>query len=174
PEPPPKPEPKPTPEPTPKPKPEPKPEPAPEPKPRPKPKPDPEPAPQPEPAPTPQPQAPPANPGSKPARGQAGAVGSVADTPPSYRAKLRAWLIQHKTYPRRARRLRQEGTVVLYFVMARDGRVLHWDIRQSSGHELLDQAVKQLIRSANPMPALPDNTQMQRLALTVPIRFHLR
>jgi len=190
------------PEPETRPEPEQKPEPKPEPEPEPEPAPKPEPRPEPEPVSTPAPaseQSPTAtdtkaattngknnaqtanahtsSAGTAPTHGRqfrSGTTGSVADTPPTYRQKLRAWLIRHKTYPRRARRLRQEGTVVLYFVMARDGRVLHWDIRQSSGHELLDQAVKQLIRSANPMPALPDNTQMQRLALTVPIRFHLR
>lgn len=187
----PKPEPKPEPKPQPEPKPEPEPEPEPEPQPEPQPKPEPEPRPAPQPEPTsghttstqPTGTGPTANttqqavPGSNAGGGSGGVPGStgtVADTPPSYRAKLRAWLVKHKRYPRRARRLRMEGTAVLYFVMDRNGRVLNWEIRASSGHELLDQAVVHLIKSANPMPALPPEVDMQRLALTVPIRFQLQ
>ena len=58
--------------------------------------------------------------------------------------------------------------------MDRNGHVLDWEIRQSSGHELLDEAVRDMIRKADPLPALPDSVAMQRLALTVPVRFQLR
>lgn len=114
--------------------------------------------------------------GSEPAAAQQAdhQPGVVTDTPPSYRSKLRAWLARHKVYPRRAQRLNMEGTAVLHFVMDRNGRVLDWSIRSSSGYEMLDAAVATLITSANPMPPLPTGVSMQRLALTVPIRFKLR
>jgi protein TonB len=188
-----KPEPSPVPEPEPEPKPQPRPEPKPEPAPKPKPKPEPRPKPQRE-------SSPPASESTstaaraenaRPAGGQdenntpaqaaqaaensqEGSTGSVSDTPADYRSELSAALQRHKNYPRRARRLRQEGTVLLYFVMDRSGRVLDWEIRESSGHKLLDEAVRDMIRKANPLPALPDSVSMQRLALTVPIRFQLR
>lgn len=106
-------------------------------------------------------------------RTQKTATGSVSDTPADYRSELSAALQRHKNYPRRARRLDQEGTVVLHFVMDRNGHLLDWEIRQSSGHKLLDDAVRDMIRQANPLPALPDSVSMQRLALTVPISFKL-
>ncbi|MES1923854.1 energy transducer TonB [Salinisphaera sp. T31B1] len=196
PEPAPEPEPEPTPVPEPAPKPQPKPEPKPQPKPTPKPEPKPEPQPKPKPAPRTQSSSDTTaavrrNPDAQPAGGQdatnapaqaaqtsdrtqAGSTGSVADTPPDYRSELRSWLARHKDYPRRARRLRQEGTAVLYFVMDRNGHVLNWEIRQSSGHALLDEAVEKMIKDADPLPALPDSVPMQRLALTVPVSFKLR
>ncbi|MES1950850.1 TonB family protein [Salinisphaera sp. S4-8] len=203
PEPTPAPEPEPTPEPEPEPTPVPEPKPKPQPKPEPKPQPKPEPKPQPKPKPRPEPErreqpqtatastsarrdsnARPAGgqdrnnaPAKAPqtaATTQQGTTGSVSDTPPDYRAELGAWLQRYKDYPRRARRLRQEGTVLLYFVMDRNGHVLDWEIRQSSGHELLDEAVRDMIRKADPLPALPASVSMQRLALTVPVRFQLR
>ena len=197
----PEPTPEPEPEPTPVPEPEPAPEPEPEPEPQPEPEPKPTPRPEPKPEPRPQPKREPAPPeptrsaqrsqSAEPAGGQdqdnapaqaaqtaqrtqQGTTGSVSDTPPDYQSELSAWLQRYKDYPRRARRLRQEGTVLLYFVMDRNGRVLDWEIRESSGHELLDEAVRDMIRKANPMPALPDSVSMQRLALTVPVRFQLR
>jgi len=196
PEPTPAPEPEPEPEPTPVPQPEPEPEPEPPPKPQPKPTPRPQPKPEPRPVtPSPQPTRDTTtarrDPDAQPAGGQdatnapaqaaqqaertqAGSTGSVSDTPPDYRSELRAWLAQHKDYPRRARRLRQEGTAILYFVMDRNGHILNWEIRKSSGHPLLDQAVEKMIRDADPMPPLPSSVTMQRLALTVPVSFQLR
>ena len=197
----PKPAPKSEPEPAPEPEVESEPSSVPKPEPPPKPEPKPEPAPKPEPRPKPQRESsPPASESTstaaraenaRPAGGQdenntpaqaaqaakkiqEGSTGSVADTPANYRSELSAALQRHKNYPRRARRLRQEGTVLLYFVMDRSGRVLDWEIRESSGHKLLDEAVRDMIRKANPLPALPDSVSMQRLALTVPIRFQLR
>ena len=199
----PEPEPAPEPEPEPEPEPQPEPTPVPEPKPKPQPKPEPKPQPRPEPRPEPKPERrsePESRTASSSARRDAnaeaaggqdrtnapakapqtaqttqqGTTGSVSDTPPDYRAELGAWLQRYKDYPRRARRLRQEGTVLLYFVMDRNGHVLDWEIRQSSGHELLDEAVRDMIRKADPLPGLPDSVSMQRLALTVPVRFQLR
>lgn len=112
--------------------------------------------------------------GSGASPNQVMATGSVSDTPPRYRDELRAWLARHKHYPQQARRRRQQGTVVLYFVITRGGHLVSWQIRKSSGHPLLDQAVVHMIKSANPLPALPSSVHMQRLALTVPVTFKLR
>jgi len=108
------------------------------------------------------------------AMGEMGATGTAADIPPSYQSQLSAWLLKHQQYPRRARRRRIEGTVVLHFVMDRNGRVLDWHIQSSSGHKLLDDAVAELIKRADPLPAMPAEINKQRLELTVPIQFMLR
>lgn len=176
PEPVPEPEPEPVPEPEPTPQPEPKPEPEPVPKPKPEPRPLPSPVPDPESVAAPKPPPPP-----KPAvraekvapQTQSGATGGLQDTPPDYRATLGAWLERHKQYPRRARRLGQEGTVVLHFVMDRSGEVLEWEVRSSSGHRLLDAAVEELIQRANPLPAMPDSMTINKLELSVPVNFKL-
>lgn len=196
-----KPEPTPTPTPVPAPEPEPKPKPKPKKQPKPEPRPAPEPEPKPKPRPEPRKKTRPApsqptrsaqradnakpaggkDRASAPAQGaqaekqtRDGATAQVSDTPANYQGQLGAWLQRYKQYPRRARRLRQEGTVVLYFVMDRDGHVLKWDIRQSSGHKLLDDAVRDMIRKADPLPALPSSMSEQRLEVTVPVRFQLR
>ncbi len=171
-------------EPEPEPAPEPEPEPRAEPKPKPEPEPQPKPEPLPSPVPDPEPAAakpPPPPPPKQTVRAeqtapktQSGATGGLRDTPPDYRAILGAWLERHKDYPRRARRLGQEGTVVLHFVMDRSGRVLEWDVRSSSGHRLLDSAVEEMIQRANPLPAMPDSMKVSKLELTVPVNFALR
>ena len=92
----------------------------------------------------------------------------------SYMAQLQAWLERHKEYPRRAKLRRQEGTVLLYFVMNREGRVLEYRIRQRSGHASLDRAVEEMIERAQPLPKMPQEMRQARLELVVPVQFFLR
>ncbi len=99
----------------------------------------------------------------------AGAKGSA-----NYYGKLASWLNRHKRYPSRARRLRQEGTVKVLFTIDRRGRLLSHRIVASSGHALLDQEVKAMLKRASPLPAFPAGMSQSKLTLTVPIRFNLR
>lgn len=168
-----------------KPKPKSKPAPSPKPQPKskslPKPKPAPTPSPSPKPAVASKPPTPSDQRKTQAARSeqpaptaQSNITGSLRDTPPDYRATLGAWLARHKHYPRRARRLGQQGTAVLHFIIDRKGKVLEWSISSSSGHQLLDDAVKQMIRQSDPLPAMPDSMAVSKLELTVPINFALQ
>ena len=177
------------PEPEPKPKPKPKPEPKPEPKPKPKPEPKPEPAAEPATQPSTQPaaaenenadavqqeQAPVPAPGGQQASGQAAQVDSGGNIAAErdYFAELSAWLNRHKQYPRAARQRRQTGIVELRFTMNAAGEVLSYEISKSSGHDLLDRAVIQMLERATPLPAMPAALGQQQLTLTLPIQFNL-
>src|SRR5690606_34013200 len=99
-----------------------------------------------------------------------GLPGARAD----YLSLLQAWLEKHKEYPRRAQARRQEGTVLLQFVMDRQGQVLEFRIARSSGHGLLDKEVEEMIRRAEPLPPMPQEMQQARLELVVPVQFLLR
>lgn len=92
----------------------------------------------------------------------------------AYVTRIQAWLESHKRYPRRARLLRQEGTVVLHFVMDREGRLEGYRIRRSSGYELLDHAVRAMIERAQPLPKMPASLPQPRLEIVVPVEFILR
>ncbi|WP_199930334.1 energy transducer TonB [Sedimenticola thiotaurini] len=87
---------------------------------------------------------------------------------------LQSWLERHKEYPRRARRRHQQGVVMLYFVMNRQGQVLHYEIRKSSGYALLDREVSEMIKRAQPLPPMPATLTGSRLELVVPVEFALR
>lgn len=110
-----------------------------------------------------------------PARGAGGegAPASAADFPPDYLTRLRAWLERHKRYPEQARMLRTQGVATLWFRMARDGTVLAWRIDRGSGSPLLDEAVRAMIESASPLPALPAEVAGGTLELRVPVAFRL-
>lgn len=99
-----------------------------------------------------------------------GLPGGTAD----YAATVLAWLERHKEYPRRARLRRQQGTVMLYFVVDRQGTVLQHSIHQGSGHQALDEEVLALIQRAQPLPVMPDSIDDQTLELVVPVQFFIR
>ena len=88
--------------------------------------------------------------------------------------ELLAWLAKYKRYPRKAKIRRQQGTAMLYFEMDRKGRVLSYELQESSGYRLLDQEALALIKRAEPLPAMPSSMTQAQLELVVPIRFNLR
>lgn len=53
-----------------------------------------------------------------------------------------------RVYPPIARRLGQEGTVMLSIEISAHGDLRGLSVRQSSGHPVLDQAAQQLARNA--------------------------
>lgn len=99
-----------------------------------------------------------------------GFEGSAAD----YMAYLLAWLERHKTYPREAQSRNQEGTVLLYLEMGREGEVHAFRIHESSGHQPLDEEVLALVRRAEPLPPPPPEVEGSLIKLLVPVEFFLR
>ena len=100
-------------------------------------------------------------------------AGGMPGSQANYAAILKAWLERHKEYPRRARQRRHEGVVMLYLVIDRTGHVLEYGVRESSGHTLLDKATIDMLKRAQPLPAMPDDMRRDRLELIVPVQFFI-
>lgn len=101
-------------------------------------------------------------------------AGGMAGAAADFMSLLQAWLEKHKEYPRRAQSRRQEGTALLYFVMNRDGDVLDFKLRKSSGYRLLDREVMAMIKRAQPLPRIPDEMGKEQMELIVPVQFFMR
>lgn len=99
--------------------------------------------------------------------------GSAIAGQKNYFSELANWLNQHKNYPRRAKRNKQQGVVSLEFTINNNGEVLSKSIKNSSGHPILDRAALKLLEAASPLPKFPDNMQQSRLTLVVPIDYSL-
>ncbi|MFP4273306.1 MAG: energy transducer TonB, partial [Halothiobacillaceae bacterium] len=174
-------------------KPEPEPEPEPESEPKPEPKPEPEPEPELEEQPDieqPSDQAPDTQAAAEPVSARSSEVDpappsrpdepaspeSVAGNDPAaenrYAEQVRAAVERCKEYPRLARRLREEGTVVMRFTLARDGSLLQVEMAASSGRDRLDKAARQAIEC---MDAPPFERSMRgaRRQFELPIEFRL-
>lgn len=78
----------------------------------------------------------------------------------------------NKRYPRQALIAGDEGTVVISFILNREGTVLAYRIQQSSGQPMLDEAVRRLIERVH-FPPFPQNDASQRKDFSVPIVFTL-
>ena len=78
------------------------------------------------------------------------------------------------TYPERARRDNQQGTVLLRVLVEADGSVARVEVAQSSGFDALDRAAAETVRTRwRFVPARRDGANAASWVL-VPIRFALR
>lgn len=91
----------------------------------------------------------------------------------TYFSQLAAILAQHKRYPKASRRRGEEGIVKLFFIVDRTGKVTDYRITRSSGSSRLDNAVINMLKNAQPLPAFPSDMEQQQLEVKVPIAFKL-
>ncbi len=78
-------------------------------------------------------------------------------TPAKY---MRQWIdrverVGNLNYPDQARRNKLSGTLILDVVINADGKLIKTDLRQSSGHQVLDDAAKRIVKLASPFSAFP-------------------
>ena len=92
----------------------------------------------------------------------------------TYLSALVAQIDRAKYYPRKSRRRGEEGTVVVRFVIQRDGRLDDIVIVRSSGVERLDEAAQQTLRKLGRTRPIPDALQRDNWPISVPIAFNLR
>ncbi|MGB7387582.1 MAG: energy transducer TonB [Pseudomonas neustonica] len=105
--------------------------------------------------------------------GNASTAGGTSSATKSYYSMLASKLARYKRYPSAARRRNEQGTPVLFFVVARDGSVTQASIRTSSGFQRLDDAVLDMLKRATPLPAFTDEMTEQQLTITIPVEFKL-
>lgn len=97
----------------------------------------------------------------------------VGTASPTYVTRIREWLERHKTYPKKAKRRRHQGVVLLAFSINRDGKVLAYEIEKVSGFESLDKATIKMLLSADPLPRFPDDMKGEILEFVLPVSFSL-
>ncbi len=91
----------------------------------------------------------------------------------SYAARVRAWLLAHKRYPRRSRLQREEGVVQLRFVLDRAGHLLDGMLVAGSHHAALDAEAMAMLRRAVPYPAPPGDVRGDRIEIAAAVAFEL-
>ncbi|MBO6851330.1 MAG: energy transducer TonB, partial [Marinobacter sp.] len=91
-----------------------------------------------------------------------------------YLSRLSRHLSRFYEYPRRARRLGQEGSPVIVFEFNRSGTLVDVALRESSGHTLLDDAAMTMLAQAAPLPEVPATMPGERFRYALPVRFNLR
>ena len=64
-----------------------------------------------------------------------------------------------------------QGTVRLRFRMDRRGHLISYEVVGSSGSAALDQAARDMIKAAEPLPPVPDQYPGDVLDLVIPINY---
>ncbi len=87
-----------------------------------------------------------------------------------YEQEISSWIQRHKMYPAEASG--REGRAIIRVRIDRSGNVRYYAIEQSSGLQALDNAALDMIRRANPVPAVPANYPSGNLVeFLIPISF---
>jgi len=92
----------------------------------------------------------------------------------SYRAQLIAWLDRHKRYPARARAIGLEGKVVMRVAIDRSGKVRSHSLEGDGRYAVFVQEAEEMVRRADPFPAVPEGIAGDTYEIVVPIDFRLQ
>lgn len=79
----------------------------------------------------------------------------------------------HQRYPKIAQMRQWQGITTLQLEFAADGRLLETRVLSSSGHDVLDRQALDMVRAAQPLPALPAVLSGRALTVNVPVVFRL-
>ena len=79
---------------------------------------------------------------------------------------MREWInrverVGNLNYPDQARREKLSGTLILDVVINSEGELVKTDLRQSSGHQILDDAAKRIVKLAAPFSTFPDKLRKE-------------
>ena len=91
-----------------------------------------------------------------------------------YRAKLQAAIEAQKKYPRRARRLRHQGSVMVAFKVQKDGLIKGIRVTAPSDSSILDEAAMETVLKISGLFPLPEELQRTEWSFSIPINYYLR
>lgn len=91
----------------------------------------------------------------------------------AYLAILRGMIDQNKEYPLMARKGGMEGTVLVRFILHRDGTLKNAAVMRSSGRSLLDKAAVQSITRINRFPPVPETIRGSEVTFDLPVAYKL-
>lgn len=81
---------------------------------------------------------------------------------------------QLMVYPELSRRMRHEGSIVVSVTIDREGKLLEYRFLESCKYRLLNDAVAEGIRNAEPYPKMPEKVEGDTYTFTVPVEFKNR
>ena len=91
-----------------------------------------------------------------------------------YYRSLNILMKQKRVYPRSARRLKLEGTVLVEMVINREGEIIKVKIARSSGHELLDKAAIAQVQKLRRVPKIPRELNRPSMTFKIPFDYRLQ
>jgi periplasmic protein TonB len=90
-----------------------------------------------------------------------------------YGSTLGRAIAKHKSYPKIAQMRGWQGECLLDLKIDSSGNVLSANVKESSGHESLDNQALEMVRKASPFPPPPEALRGRSFNITVPVSFKL-
>lgn len=91
-----------------------------------------------------------------------------------YLKHIAAMIEKNKKYPSRAQKEGIEGKVRISFIITRKGEVKNFRLVAPSEYPELNEAVKALIDELSPFPPLPEDTNKEKITLTMEVTYELK
>lgn len=92
-----------------------------------------------------------------------------------YEQLISLWIQKFKLYPDEAKAQGMQGETVVRIRIDRQGNIRYYILERSTGYQLLDRAAIDMIKRANPVPAVPnDYPQGDLIEFLIPVNFHLK
>ncbi|WP_421780300.1 TonB family protein [Kiloniella litopenaei] len=83
-------------------------------------------------------------------------------------------LARNKRYPRKAKRRQMQGVTFIELTLLASGKVESYQVLESSGFALLDQAAIKMIEKSAPFPKFPSSITKERMTRRIPVVFNLK
>ncbi len=90
-----------------------------------------------------------------------------------YLSKLREVIEKNKVYPKRAKRLKQEGKVLISFEILKDGTIKKINLKDPSKFKRLNNAALDLLKKINRFKPIPKELEKNSLTIDIPISYSI-
>lgn len=90
-----------------------------------------------------------------------------------YRGLVHQLVNNNKVYPRKARALQQEGTVLAQIKLSKDGTLLKVDILESSSYKILAKATIDAIKGIKKFPVIPNELGLEEITINIPFEYEI-
>jgi TonB family protein len=91
----------------------------------------------------------------------------------TYARVIKERIMTRWSYPQEARNNLVEGRLLVVFSLNKEGSLTHLDIRESSGHDILDREAAKAIRNASPFPPFPEQITVSRLNVQATFDYYM-
>ncbi|MBY0406569.1 MAG: energy transducer TonB, partial [Rickettsiales bacterium] len=106
---------------------------------------------------------------------RANSTAKEAELMSRYEQLISLWIEKFKQYPMEARMQGLQGETVVRIRIDRKGNIRYYILENSTGHQELDRAAIEMVRRANPVPAVPnDYPRGDLIEFLIPVNFHLQ
>ena len=99
--------------------------------------------------------------------------GKVVNVKQRYLYELAKFIERNKIYPKKAKKLKQQGRVLLHFVVDTDGNFQNLKLAKSSSFKSLDNGALKLLQKISTFKPLPSELKVSSLTVTQPITYQI-